>query len=529
MSQDIKEVIRKEYIKCASDPAYFIKKFVYISHPIRGRILFALYPFQEKVLQRWQENDFTIILKSRQLGISTLAAAFALWLMIFHKDKNIICLATKQDVAKNMVTKVKFAYEGLPSWLKVDFEEMNKLSLKLVNGSIIKATSAASDSARSEAASLLIIDEAAFIEGVEPIWASAQQTLATGGGAIVLSTPNGTGNWFHKTWVKAENKEKGNSFFPIRLPWQVHPERNQAWRDKQDDELGDKRIAAQECDCDFNTSGHTFFPAEHIDFYEKTYIKDPIEIRGEDNSLWIWERADGGRTYTVIADVARGNGEDYSAFSIYDIETNTQVAEYKGQIATREFGKLLYLIATEYNDALLVIENSSIGWDTIGTVIDKGYRNLYYSPKSGNVDADSYFNNNTGDMVPGFTNSLKTRPLMLNKLREYISDHAVIIHSKRTLEEMKVFIWKNGRPEAQSGYNDDLVVCSGISMYLRDTSFRFKSVNEDTSRAILNNIQVNRNSNHSGVYSSKFIRNPYDMDLGNGHREDIRWLFNNNE
>ncbi len=196
MSQDIKQIIRDEYMKCAQDPAHFMKKYCYIQHPTRGRIPFNLYPFQEKVLRLWRDNPYDIVLKSRQLGISTLVAGYSLWLMIFQKDKNVLCIATKQDTAKNMVTKVKFMFENLPSWLKIPAEENNKLTLRLNNGSQVKAVSAAGDAGRSEAVSLLIIDEAAFIDGVEEIWASAQQTLATGGGAIVLSTPYGTGNWF---------------------------------------------------------------------------------------------------------------------------------------------------------------------------------------------------------------------------------------------------------------------------------------------------------------------------------------------
>ena len=188
---DLKQIIRQEYIKCAKDPVHFMKKYCMIQHPQRGRINFHLYPFQEKVMGLLQDNPYSIILKSRQLGISTLSAGYSLWLMIFHKDKNILCIATKQETAKNMVTKVKFMYENLPSWLKVDYEENNKLALRLQNGSQIKATSS-SDAGRSEAVSLLIIDEAAFIENIGEIWASAQQTLATGGGCIALSTPYGT-------------------------------------------------------------------------------------------------------------------------------------------------------------------------------------------------------------------------------------------------------------------------------------------------------------------------------------------------
>ena len=125
---------------------------------MRGKIPFHLYPFQEKSIQEFEQNDYNVVLKARQLGISTLVAGYSLWMMLFAKDKNILCIATKQETAKNMVTKVKFMYENLPSWLKVDAAENNKLNLRLVNGSQIKATSASSDAGRSEAVSLLLID-----------------------------------------------------------------------------------------------------------------------------------------------------------------------------------------------------------------------------------------------------------------------------------------------------------------------------------------------------------------------------------
>jgi hypothetical protein len=315
---DLKQIIREEYYKkCAQDPAHFMKKYCNIQHPQRGRVIFNLYPFQEKVLDLWRDNPYSIVLKSRQLGISTLAAGYSLWLMLFQKDKNVLCIATKQETAKNMVTKVKFMFDNLPSWLKIPADEHNKLTLRLNNGSQIKATSASSDAGRSEAVSLLIVDEAAFIESIGEIWASAQQTLATGGGAIVLSTPYGTGNWFHKTWVSAENAE--NDFLPIKLPWYVHPERDETWRKRQDELLGDPRLAAQECDCDFSTSGDVVFYNEWLEFITQTTIKEPLERRGADQNLWIWEPADYTRDYMVVADVARGDGKDFSTCHVIDI------------------------------------------------------------------------------------------------------------------------------------------------------------------------------------------------------------------
>lgn len=143
-----KELIKQEYIRCAKDPAYFMRKYVHIQHPMRGKILFNLYPFQEKVLHLFRDSKNIIVLKSRQLGISTLAAGYALWLITFHRDKNVLCLATTQATARNLVTKVMFAYDNLPKWLQVPSTEKNKLSMRLKNGSKIVAASSNADAAR---------------------------------------------------------------------------------------------------------------------------------------------------------------------------------------------------------------------------------------------------------------------------------------------------------------------------------------------------------------------------------------------
>lgn len=265
----LKEIIREEYIKCAKNPQYFIKKYCMIQHPTKGKIPFHLYGYQETTLQEFLDHDRTIVLKSRQLGISTLIAAYALWLILFHGDKNVLVVAIDQNTSKNLVTKVSVMLDNLPSWLKVNTTERNKLSIRLVNGSQIKAVASTGTSGRSEALSLVIIDEAAFVDAAEELWASLQQTLSTGGRGILLSTPNGTGNFFHKMWIKAEAGD--NSFKTIRLPWQVHPERDQVWRDRQDAELG-LRLAAQECDCLWGSSVVTLQDESGKEF--KTTLED---------------------------------------------------------------------------------------------------------------------------------------------------------------------------------------------------------------------------------------------------------------
>lgn len=524
MSQlDAKQIVAQEYMKCAKDPAYFMKKYCYIQHPKRGRILFNLYPFQEGVLHLFRDENYIITLKSRQLGISTLAAGYSLWLMLFHKDKNVLALAITQATARNLVTKTIFMYENLPKWLQLPYTEKNKLSLRLKNGSKIAAKSSNTDAARSEAVSLLLIDEAAFIDNIEETYTAAQQTLATGGQCMALSTPNGIGNWFHKTWIEAEAGDNG--FIPVKLPWTVHPERDQTWRDEQDRKLG-VRAAAQECDCDFLSSGNTVIEPELLTFYEETYIQEPVEKRGVDGNLWIWEPADYQKSYMIVADVSRGDSTDYSTFHIFDIESCTQVGEYRGKLSPKEFGNVLVGIATEYNDALLVIENANIGWSTIEQVLAREYKNLYYSSRSETETVESYMAKFERDkLVPGFTMSLRTRPLVIAKLTEFINEKSVTIKSKRTLAELRVFIWKNGKPQAQVGYNDDLVMPLAVALYVRDGAVRMRQQGMDLTRAQMNTF-VNMNQREAApVYNvAPMQNNPYVMRTSQGE-EDLSWLL----
>ena len=234
-----------------------------------------------------------------------------------------------------------------------------------------------------------------------------------------------------------------------------------------------------------------------------------------------------------------GKGEWHLAFSVtkseldewekWLLENNIQIGEYKGQIGTKEFGHLLVGIATEYNNALLVIENANIGWSTVQTVIDRDYNNLYYSPKLGEIRADSYFDQymDTSKMVAGFTMTSKVRPMIISKFQEYLGDQGVVIQSKRLIEEMKVFIWKNGRPEAQHGYNDDLIMPLAIGTYLRDTALKFQQQSLDMTRAALGGIKTNKVTYSGGYNASKHVQNPYGTNefYINGKKEDIDWLL----
>lgn len=523
-----KEIAKQEYLKCSRSPEYFIQKYVCIQMTNGGRGKFILYLFQKKLLHLLHTRERLIILKSRQLGITTLCAAYALWLMIFRGDQSILALAPDQDKARTILDKISFAYNELPNWLltlaNAHASENNKLRITLNNGSKAVAASGASKSARGKTATFLVLDEAAFIENAEELWGSAQQTLSTGGSAILLSTPNGTGGLFYDLFTAAE--EQANEFIPVTLDWRKHPDRDQAWRDRQDKELGSKRLAQQECDAKFLASGDTYIDPEVLDWITAG-IEEPVEQRGPGKEYWIWKYPQEVGNCAVILDTARGDG-DPAGIQVIDLVTGDQIAEVSGDFPPKELAKLGVQISMEYNNALLIIENTGIGDSTCSYAKDTGYQNIFYSPKGDTMDMhaylDKYFNKNLEDMTCGFTNSTKTRPKILEAMQQCFLDKAMNMRSKRAENQLRNFIWKNGKPQAASGKHDDLVLPLAIGIFLRDTAISYQTQGMDMQRAVLGGIKSNLIKN---VYTSNPVNtNPYQMANPYGTEpEDISWVL----
>ena len=524
----LREIIKKEYAECLKSPAYFMKKYCKIQHPTLGTIPFALYDFQTKTLESFRDEQFNIVLKARQMGISTLVSGYALWLMTFFTDRSILCIAINQETAKNIVTKVTHMSDFLPSWLRSECTEKNKLSMRFKNGSSIRAASSSVDASRSTSLSLLIVDECAFIGNMEEIWTASQSTITTGGRSILLSTPNGIGNFFHKTWVGS--MDGSNDFNPIKLHWNLHPDRGQEWRDLQTKLLGDKE-ASQECDCDFISSGRSVIDADIVDWYKASVVKDPLEKRGVNKEYWLWEYPDHSKDYVVAADVARGDGKDKSAFHVFDVENLVQVAEFRGAMETKDFGNLLVAVANEYNGALLVVENANIGWAVLQQILDRGYNNLYYTQRDYQyVDELAQHTNKINRMekkqVPGFTTSVKTRPLIISKMESYVREKEIVINSERTVEEMFTFVWNGMKAEAMQGYTDDLVMSLCISLWVRDTALRFRSENMNTQKSMFDYMGTTTNLDVGDAYIRTGLNsNPYEMKDSRGGTENLEWLL----
>jgi len=481
-----KSEIVREVVKCGKDPAYFINSYAKISHPMRGLIPFRTYDFQDDLLRDFNDYRFNVILKARQLGISTVTAAYVAWMMMFHRDKNILVIATKFSTAGNLVKKVKHLIRNLPDWMMVaSISVDNRTSFELSNGSQIKASSTSGDAGRSEALSLLVIDEAAHVEGLEELWTGLYPTLSTGGRCIALSTPNGVGNWFHQTFIDADIA--ANDFHPTTLPWDVHPDRNQEWFEKETKNMSRRQIA-QELECNFNMSGETVLHPADLEKLESEHLCEPKYKTGFDRNLWIWETHNPEHGYLLVADVARGDGKDYSAFHVIDLVTLEQVAEYQGRPNLESYAQLLFETAKEYGECMLVVENNNIGFAILEKLIEAGYPNIYFSVKSTHEYIEPHLAEYASNSVPGFTTTMKTRPLIIAKLEEFIRNQLIILRSPRTINEMKTFIWNNGKPEAMRGYHDDLVMSLAIACWVRDTALITNQKDLEYKKSFLNSM-----------------------------------------
>ena len=448
-----------EIVRCGKDPAYFIRQYAKIQHPQKGTIPFELYPFQEECLSDFQKNRFNIVLKSRQLGLSTISAAYATWLAIFYKDKNVLVIATKLATAQNFIKKVHVLLQSLPKWLLMPKFEPSKQQISFSNGSQIKAVPTSEDAGRSEALSLLIVDEAAFIRDFDTIWTGLYPTLTTGGNAILISSPNGVGGLYYRLWVEAEAGT--NEFNPIRLPWTVHPEHDEAWFIKETRNLP-KRKVGQEYLCDFITSGDTFLQPEDLEEF-RARVVPPVEKTGYDRNVWVWEHPSIDKSYVISADIARGDSTDYSTFHVIDRSSCEVVAEYMGKIPPEKFADVLAEWGKKYNNAFLCPENNTFGYFVNVKLRDTGYPKLYYHNSKG--DPFNYVPLDSSEL-PGFPTNQKTRVQILTKLEELIRNKTLKCYSQRLYDQLQAFIWNNNKPMASKDSHDDLIMSLAIGAWL---------------------------------------------------------------
>lgn len=455
---DIPQNISKEELKnlsLAVQDLFFFSTFIYVVHPIRGKVRFDLYPYQKAVLYQFLKERFNIILKFRQAGITELISMFCLWLAMYHPNKKINIISIKDTTAKKVLKKIKYMYKNLPWYLQVPIVngrvgEFGSASLmEFSNGSFIESIPTSSEAGRSESLSLLVIDEAAIVRWASQIWAAAFPTLSTGGSAIVNSTPYGIGNFYHSTWV--DSISGGNMFNPIRLYWQMHPERDEKWYKDMSTALGPKRTA-QEIDGDFLSSGSSVFDLTDIKAIEDCLSEYPViktRFNGQYKQFCLPIKDE---EYFIGADISTGRASDYSSFTCMD-RSGEEQAIYKGRMPVDKFGRLLGDTGTLFNYATIAPESNDIGIAVTSFLQTEGYPKLYYyqklTKKKGQTRPEV-------DKSPGWLTTNKNRNVIIQGLEQDIREDNIIVKDPFFVYEAYTFIYDSlGRPVAMGKHKNN--------------------------------------------------------------------------
>lgn len=451
---------RHEFKKCATDPIYFIKNYVSIMGP-KGRQVFELYDYQKKMVTAYREHKNNILNLPRQVGKTSTTSAFALWYSVFHKDKKILILANKDDLAKETLSTIMDMYSRLPFWMKPGVEEKNKGSLVFENNSSIKAKPTSVDSARGFSIDLLILDEFAFLkpEMEEDFYTAVMPTLATkeDGRCIILSTPKGM-NLFYKLWTDAEAGV--NDFNPVRIHWNQPPKRDLAWKKAKIAEIGEDKWY-QEYEAQFIGSSNTLISPTVLKEMEILQPMHPLEVphcESNKRALSVYEAPDPEKTYVITVDSGHGKGMDFSAFSVFDVTTMPykQVAVFRdNNIPFTLYPIVIKKIAMMYNDAWCLIEINDVGSSVAKSLtLEHEYNNVFtVGSLNGNPQELGMYG------VMGLRTTQASKHIGCLSFKELIDGKNLIIHDKQTQYELSRFVLsKSGLNwEADAGSTDDIV------------------------------------------------------------------------
>ncbi|NDB61275.1 terminase, partial [bacterium] len=363
-----------EYMRCADDPVYFAKKYIKIINVDRGLIPFDMWDFQEKMLQTFHDNRFSICKLPRQVGKSTTSVAYILHQVLFNENFVVAILANRAPTARELLGKLKLAFEYLPMFLKQGIKEWNKGSIYLANGSRVLADSTSGSSVRGFSFNLIFLDEFAFVPNniAEEFFNSTYPTISSGktSKVVIVSTPNGM-NLFYKMWTQAV--EKVSTYQPIEIHWSMVPGRDEAWAAETIRNTSQRQFD-QEFGCEFLGSTNTLISGAKL---ATLAIKQPIESK---DFLDVYELPQPKRTYVITVDVAEGQGLDYSSFSVFDVTEipYRQIAKYRNnEIAPLLFPTVIYSVARRFNDAFILVEINSIGLQVADILhFELGYENL---------------------------------------------------------------------------------------------------------------------------------------------------------
>jgi hypothetical protein len=528
-----KEQLLLEYSRCISNTSYSLKTYLQTYDNTQSRYVpLELFPDQVRLIEDYDSYNENIALKYRQAGVSTVTAAWASKKLVFArktKPEKVLIIANKQDTSVEFANKIREFTSQWPDWVGVGFSPDKNAAkhYKLSNGCEVKAVATSKDALRGYTPTILIFDEAAFIDADGDFWAACMASLSTGGKVIVISTPNGYDPIYYEIYDQALRNM--NDFKITEMYWYRDPRYTKDLylvktkdiihyflnRDEYDDNevridysdtnpfqrnfeeivskfqegykpssswfeamvkklKYDKRKVAQELECNFLGSGDNVFDSNLIQNITENTIKEPVSkmISG---GFWIWKEPEIGHKYIMGVDVSRGDSEDFSTIQIYDFDDREQVAEYLGKVPPDVLAEIAFKWGTMYSAFIVIDITGGMGVATSRKLQELGYKDLY-------VEGVEYgnkwkFDPKVKDKIPGLNFSQK-RVQIIASYEEGLR-HGLKVRSNRLLNEMNTFVYINGRPDHMKGQHDDLIMAMAMAVYVAETSFtQLSKVNE---------------------------------------------------
>ena len=535
-----KEQALLEYARCVKDTPYALRTYLQTYDNTQSQYVpLELFKDQVTLVKDYDECEENIALKYRQAGVSTVTSAWASKRLVFankKKPEKILIIANKMDTAVEMANKVRAFVEQWPKWLGVTFsnEKNSQRHFKLTNGCEVKAVATSKDALRGYTPTILIFDEAAYINADEDFWSACMASLSTGGKVIVISTPNGFDPIYYSIYsqaIKGMNDFRITEMYWFRDPRYskdlklikcddiVHYMLNRSEyvdneitidysnikvseRDfeeiKQKVESGykaysswfeamakklkfDRRKISQELECNFLGSGDNVIPPETMKSIKDNQIKEP-ENKMMGGAIWQWKEPITGHRYILGVDVSRGDSEDFTTFSIIDFDEREQVVEYIAKVPPDVVAEIAFKWGGQYNAFIVTDITGGMGVATSRKLQELGYKNLYVD---GLNQSDKWkFDPKSLEKIPGINFNSK-RVQIVAAFEEYLR-HGFGVRSQRLYNELNTFVYINGRPDHQKGQHDDLIMAMAMAIYVGETSFAQLERATDQAKAMIN-------------------------------------------
>jgi hypothetical protein len=531
-----------EYAKIIKDTPYALRTYLQtFDNTQKKYVPMDLFEDQIQLIKDFEDYNENITRKYRQAGVTTVTAAWLSKKLQLAKPDNperVLLIANKRDTAVEMANKVRHFLEQWPDWLNVGFspDKNSESRFRLNNGCEVKAVATSADALRGYTPTILVFDEAAYIEAGDDFWAASMASLSTGGKIILISTPNGYDpiyygvydqalrgiNDFHITdlrwfkdprytkdlhWVKCQdichymlNREQYNDDEVVLHDFDMK-EYNKlledgykpfsSWFESMSKKFKyDRRKIAQELECDFLGSGDGVIPGDIQENIAKNMIREPIE-KYMQATFWQWKEPIIGHRYIMGVDVSRGDSEDFSAISIIDFDDREQVAEYIGKIPPDDLAAVAYKWAILYGNAFIVTDiTGGMGVATSRKLTELNYKNVYI--EGVNTQNIWDYNAKAMDKIPGLNFNNK-RTQIVAAFEEQLRK-GFIVRSARLLNELNTFVYMNGRPDHMKGAHDDAIMGMSMALYAADVSFNLLQKNENANKAMLDSWTMSERS-----------------------------------